>query len=381
MKIKFILRTIRNFILVLLFLLFIMYSSAVYSDKNAKDKHQRNTERVQKVSSRLTTPKIMRIKTQGFASYIGMDINKFEEKFGQPQETMDSAINVKWLLYNLDSSNYLKVGVDQYTQKVCSIVLAGDMSDSNSKIKVGMTIRQLLKLSTLYANFEVSYREENFQFELSENDLNNHPLIGFENGSYVIPYLQPDSKKVIALEFLDTGMLLKKNIYQIVSQTPIPSQYQGETNWDQLDIMVPYDLMQMINAKRIVVENPTLPIGDSLTQNAQSIINLLEKNPKHYLKKSYANLLKDITSGNVGRNNFLSLNPSNFSKKLYQDSGLDNKNTEVYIIFPFYNATTFFENTELQKNVWYNLIDNKTKKIGIAYDQGLLVIIINKGGN
>ncbi|MFT8824041.1 MAG: CAP-associated domain-containing protein [Liquorilactobacillus mali] len=381
MRIKLILRTIRNFILILLFSLVILYCSAIYSDRNAKDTQQRSTEKVQKTNSRLTTPKITRIKTQGFASYIGMGSNQFEEKFGQPEATMDSAINVEWLLYNLDSSSYLKVGIDQYTQKVCSIVVVGNIANNNSKLEVGMTFKQLLQLSTLYANFEVSYREENFQFELSENDLNNHPLIGFANGSYVIPYLQPNSKKVMALEFLDTGMLLKKNIYQIVSRTPIPSQYQGETNWDQLDIMVPFDLMQVINAKRRILANTVLPVGDPLTQSAQSIIDSLEKNPKRYLKTSYANLLEDITSGDVGRNRFLSLNQSDFSKKLYQDVGLNAKNVEVYAILPFYSSTTFFENTKLQQDVWYSLVDSKTKKIGIAYDQGLLVIIINKGGN
>ncbi|MFT8424034.1 MAG: CAP-associated domain-containing protein [Liquorilactobacillus sp.] len=381
MRIKLVLRTIRNFILVLFLSLLVMYCSAIYSDQSTKNKQQRSTERIQKANARLTTPQIMRIKTQGFASYIGMESNQFEEKFGRPEATMDSAINVKWLLYNLDSSNYLKVGIDQYTQKICSIVVVGNLVSNNSKLRVGMSFKQLLRLSTLYANFEVSYREENFQFELSENDLNNHPLIGFTNGSYVIPYLQPNSKRVIALEFLDTGMLLKKNIYQIISRTPIPSQYQGETNWNQLDIMVPYDLMQVINTKRRILANTTLPVGDPLTQSAQRIISVLEKNPKRYLRASHANLLEDITSGDVGQNRFLSLSQGSFSKKLYQDVDLNTKNFEMYVIFPFYNATTFFEKTKLQQNVWDSLIASKTKKIGIAYDQGLLVIIINKGGN
>lgn len=357
-----------------------MYGNAIYTDNDTKNEHHRITEKVQgKV--RLTTPKIMRIKAQGFANYIGMNITQFEKEFGEPQAVMDSAINVRWLLYNVDSVNYLKVGIDEYTQKVCSIVVVGNIPSVKSKFKIGMSLKQLVKISTLYANFEVAYSEEKFQFELSENDLNNHPLIGFSNGSYVISYLQPNSKKVMALEFLNTDMLLKKNIYRIVSRTPIPAQYQGETNWEQLDTMVPFDLLQLINVKRRILANTVLSSDEILNQSASSIVSLLNKNPKRYLKVGDANLLSDVLSGDVGQKKFLNLDENGFSNKIYNDAKLNSKSFEIHVIFPFYSATTFFENRKLQQNVWDSMVASGTKKIGIAYDQGLLVIIINKGGN
>ncbi|KRM90756.1 hypothetical protein FC80_GL000748 [Liquorilactobacillus cacaonum DSM 21116] len=357
-----------------------MYGNAIYTDNDTKNEHHRITEKVHgKV--RLTTPKIMRIKAQGFANYIGMNITQFEKEFGEPQAVMDSAINVRWLLYNVDSVNYLKVGIDEYTQKVCSIVVVGNIPSVKSKFKIGMSLKQLVKISTLYANFEVAYSEEKFQFELSENDLNNHPLIGFSNGSYVISYLQPNSKKVMALEFLNTDMLLKKNIYRIVSRTPIPAQYQGETNWEQLDTMVPFDLLQLINVKRRILANTVLSSDEILNQSASSIVSLLNKNPKRYLKVGDANLLSDVLSGDVGQKKFLNLDENGFSNKIYNDAKLNSKSFEIHVIFPFYSATTFFENRKLQQNVWDSMVASGTKKIGIAYDQGLLVIIINKGGN
>lgn len=47
-------------------------------------------------------------------------------------------------------------------------------------------MEQVLKKTTLYANFAFEVNEQTSQIELSEYDLNNHPLVSFDNGSYAI---------------------------------------------------------------------------------------------------------------------------------------------------------------------------------------------------
>lgn len=377
MKKRILIKTIRNFIVIFTVLLLGSYFIAALRGRNTINM-TRPTERVRKTSIHLTTPKVSRIKTQGLARYVGVSSSQIEQVFGEPQGKLDSAINVEWWLYNLDSTNYLKIGIDQYTKKVSAIFVTGSNPEQNGNLKVGMTFKKLLQLTSLSANFGLSYHEQKFQLELSEADMNQRPLVGFKNGTYAITYLNPNSQNVDAIEYLDTDMLLKKNIYQVISQTPLPAQYQGDTNWEQMDIMLPFDLMQMINTKRRLLANQTLPIGDPLVQSAHDVISNLTDNPQRYLNNKDARFLKSIMSGDLGQQGLVSLDSGQLPKKLYDDAGLNEKKYKIYCMFPYYENSVLFERLSLRQNIWNDLITGQTEKIGIAYDRGILVVIINK---
>nr|WP_054758056.1 CAP-associated domain-containing protein [Liquorilactobacillus satsumensis] len=378
MKKRILIKTIRNFIVIFTVLLLGSYFIAALRGGRNTINMTRPTERVRKTSIHLTTPKVSRIKTQGLARYVGVSSSQIEQVFGEPQGKLDSAINVEWWLYNLDSTNYLKIGIDQYTKKVSAIFVTGSNPEQNGNLKVGMTFKKLLQLTSLSANFGLSYHEQKFQLELSEADMNQRPLVGFKNGTYAITYLNPNSQNVDAIEYLDTDMLLKKNIYQVISQTPLPAQYQGDTNWEQMDIMLPFDLMQMINTKRRLLANQTLPIGDPLVQSAHDVISNLTDNPQRYLNNKDARLLKSIMSGDLGQQGLVSLDSGQLPKKLYDDAGLNEKKYKIYCMFPYYENSVLFERLSLRQNIWNDLITGQTEKIGIAYDRGILVVIINK---
>ncbi|KRL04640.1 CAP-associated domain-containing protein [Liquorilactobacillus oeni] len=371
-------KTICNFIAIFIVFLLGSYFWAALNDNHSVKRNERPIEKVKKSPVKLTTPKVARIKTQGLARYIGVSSAQIEQDFGEPQAKMDSANNVQWWLYDLDSTNYLKIGIDQYNKKVSDVFVAGSTPDQPGSLRVGMTFEKLLQLTSLYANFELSYHEQKFQFELSEADLNQRPLLGFKNGSYAIIYINPSSQKIDAIEYLNTDMLLKKNIYRVVSKTPLPVEYQGNTDWDQMDIMLPFDLMQLINTKRRLTADQVLSIGDPLVQTAHKVIEKLDERPRAYLSAQNANLLKKVTSGDVGQQRELYLHNRQIPKKLYNDVELDEKKYKIYSLLPYYDNSVFFEKLRLRQSLWKAFVSERTKNIGIAYDRGILVVIINK---
>ncbi|WP_311407103.1 CAP-associated domain-containing protein [Liquorilactobacillus uvarum] len=328
--------------------------------------------------ARLTTPKVDRIKTQGFARYIGASSKTIENVFGEPLEKLPSATNIQWWVYSLNEKYYFKVGIDLLTHKASSIFVSGKDGLQHEKLRINMPFKKLVQLSSLYANFKLNYHEQSFQLELSEDDLNERPLLSFKNSSYAITYLHPNSKKVYAIEYLDADMLLKKKMYRIVSKTPLPVQFQGETDWIAMNNMMPADLIRMINVKRSLAGTPALISNDELTQASQTILDELGENPKAFLTKEKSHIIKSMLSGNLNQKQGLYLYGQGIPKKLYKTVGLNRNSFNIYCVAPVYDNSDFFSDAVLLRLILPKLVSSSSTNIGIAYDRGMLVFIIDK---
>ncbi|WP_201782313.1 CAP-associated domain-containing protein [Liquorilactobacillus aquaticus] len=328
--------------------------------------------------SRLTTPKVDQIKKQGFARYIGASSDTVMNDFGEPQEKVPSAINIQWWVYNLNENSYFKIGIDLMTHKVSSIFVGGKDGLQHEKLKVNMPFKKLVQLSSLYANFKLNYHEQSFQLELSEDDLNERPLLSFNNNSYAITYLHPSSKKVYAIEYVNADMLLKKKMYRIVSQTPLPVQFQGETDWTAMNEMLPADLIRMVNVKRSLAGTSSLILNDELTQASQTIIEQLGGNPRNFLNKKKSSIIKSVLNGNLNQKQGLYLYAQAVPKKLYRTVGLNRNSFDIYCLAPVYDNTAFFSDSVLLRLILPRLVSSNSKNIGIAYDRGMFVFIIDK---
>lgn len=378
-------KTILNFSIVLIIILGCLYyqaainqqksSSSVDEVGNVKSEKNKKNEN----DIKLTTPKVRPLATSQLAAYIGKSSNKITADFGQPADKLQSADNVEWWLYNLNQSDYLKVGIDQYTRRVCDIFTIGQ-DTRQGKLKVGMSFKKLLKLTTLYANFKFNYHEQTFQYELSERALNQHPLISFKNGSYAIAYLQPGSKKVYALEYLNTDMLVKKQLYHLVAQVPLPVQYQGKVDWDNLSQMLPVDLLQLINAKRMQAGQQSLQLNDNLNLKAQSLLTKVINQPGAVVATKYAANLKQIANDEFYNRKFVLLQRKNLKKQVVADLAVTSKNS-LMLVAPFYSSLTIFEKPELLKMVINKLITDKPQPVGMAYNHGILIVVTGRSEN
>ncbi|KRN05286.1 hypothetical protein FD15_GL001834 [Liquorilactobacillus sucicola DSM 21376 = JCM 15457] len=378
MRKKFFLKGIVEFGILFLLILTALYCWTALFGNTLPQKNQNTEKRMVTDKARLTTPKVERIKPQGFARYIGTSDDTILNSFGEPQEKLPSATNVEWWVYRESEEQYFKVGIDLATRKVNAIFVGGRDTLGYKGLRVDMPFKKLVQLSSLYANFKLNYHEQSFQLELSEDDLNERPLLSFKNNSYAITYLHPHSKRVYAIEYLNTDMLLKKNIFRIVSQTPLPVQFQGETDWAAMNDMLPADLVRLINVKRSLAGTPALIPDDELTSASQTVLNELGSNPREFLDKKRSRLVKDILNGNLNQRQGLYLYSQGIPKKMYQITGLTRSDFDIYCLAPIYDNSSFFSDSVLLRLIFPKLVSANTKNIGVAYNRGVLVFIINK---
>ncbi|KRL01387.1 CAP-associated domain-containing protein [Liquorilactobacillus capillatus] len=380
MRKKFFLKSILEFTgLFLLILLGLYLWTALFGDGTSQPKLSPRTQRhLVTNKAHLTTPKVDRIQPHGFARYIGASEDAIIADFGEPQDKLPSAVNVQWWVYKADPAQYFKVGIDLITHKVSAIFVGGQGMRKHETLRVNMPFKELVQLSSLYANFKLNYHEQSFQLELSEDDLNERPLISFKNKSYAVTYLHPHSKKVYALEYLNTDMLLKKNLYRVISQTPLPVQFQGETNWAAMNSLMPGDLTSLINVKRELIGVPELTATDELTQASQTVLSNLGENPQKFLSKKKSRQVKNVLSGNLNQRQELYLYAQDVPRKLYQAVGLSRRHFDIYCLAPIYDNTAFFSDPVLLRLIFPKLVSGNTKNIGIAYNKGMLVLIIDK---
>lgn len=105
-------RILLRFMLVFLAVLTISYAAAPF---DSSDGGHEKTERSR--TRNLTSPKIQSLHTEGLARYIGVSNSYFKDKFGEPDEKIDSIEGVEWWNYDVNQNDYLRVGIDKYTKK------------------------------------------------------------------------------------------------------------------------------------------------------------------------------------------------------------------------------------------------------------------------
>ena len=320
---------------------------------------------------RLTSPKIDKIETQGLAHYIGVSSLHFKELFGPPTRTYQTVQNIEWWLYNLDSTHYLRVGIDNYTGKVSSIFVLGDNTET-TPFTLGMSLKKLLKLSTFYANFEITVHEQKIQLELSEYDMNHYPLIAFKNDSYAICYLDAQTKKVVAIEYLNADELLRKNFYKVISKTPLPVVFGGQVDWQNLQGDLGNDILQCFNVKRQLKKKALISMDDNLNTLAQNVGEQLLTNPKKYLTKKQQASLAKMQNDEFSQKYLWTLNNS---KKLKETlPALEDAN--LYVWAPVFSGEDLFTQNNFAKLTQELL--KTSAQIGLYYNKGLLVIVSQK---
>lgn len=320
---------------------------------------------------KLTSPKIDKIKTTELAQYVGMSSRHFQEKFGQPTLTYQTAENMQWWLYNFDSQDYLRVGIDNYTNQISSLFIVGERQDI-APFSMGMSFKQLLKLSTFYANFEITANEQKFQLELSESDMNTHPLIAFANNSYAICYLEPKTKKLYALEYLNATELLRKGFYTVLSKTPLPVEFGGQVTWDDLSKAVPEDFWQTLNIKTSLAKKQSLIKDEQLTDLAMKTMTTLKQTPKAFLNKKQQKALQNMQNDEFSQVTKIDISDDpDFDKKMLTDLKEDAA-LNIYVLGPVFSAQDLFTDSTFYASTKEFL---NAKRLGIAYDKGLLVVV------
>ncbi|MEQ2529247.1 hypothetical protein EKG37_09690 [Robertmurraya yapensis] len=152
------------------------------------------------------------LPTEGLATFIGKDAAYVEEQLGQPERIDPSAYDYDWWIYKKGLSEYIQVGIAN--NKVVTLYAIGQ--DVNiTPFKIGEKVENLYAKIPIKSNINVENEGSSYRFELTEEDINTHPLV--QIGSfYVQVFLDKFDGTVSSIRFMDAETLIKQQPYELV---------------------------------------------------------------------------------------------------------------------------------------------------------------------
>ncbi|WP_396953775.1 MULTISPECIES: CAP domain-containing protein [Bacillaceae] len=153
---------------------------------------------------------------EGLGSMIGSSAKDLVKKYGEPARKDPSNYEYEWWIYNQDSSKYFQVGV--LDDKVVTIFAIGQ--DVNiAPYKIGEEIGNIYEKTPIETNISLNYEDSSYRFELSEDEINNRPLV--KMGDYYVQlYFDKFTGTLSSVRYMDARTLLQIRPYELV--------YRGE---------------------------------------------------------------------------------------------------------------------------------------------------------
>lgn len=246
-------------------LMLIFYMEPILNSKeNPKPKNVQTTQSTKPKTEMVqeTTP------VTGLASYVKQPVKKITEKFGEPARKDPTAYGFEWWIYNQQDRTYLQVGVKD--GEVVTVYALGQELDV-APFKIGMDISKIYQVTTLYPTFDLNFNEDTYSIELSEDDMNYHPLVAFDNGTYAILLLDQVSSRIIGVRYLDADTLLHLNVYEVASMTPIPTVDNQNLDWAKVNQVNETQVLDILNVIRRRNQLENVMVNKTATDFTQSI--------------------------------------------------------------------------------------------------------------
>lgn len=172
------------------------------------------------------------LPVMGFEHYIGLPIEDYIERHGQPLRTGPSNFGAEWWTFSVRQEEYVQIEVKNGF--IRSVFVMGEEVNTGP-IGIGMTQENIYDETELTDYF--SFQSEGIEYNLSltKNDLEMFPLIYFENNSFVMLFFHPERDSVYALRYLSAEALLQTNYYSITSdEDELPFAYTPTKEKDKL---------------------------------------------------------------------------------------------------------------------------------------------------
>ncbi|MGX7418561.1 CAP-associated domain-containing protein [Carnobacterium gallinarum] len=312
---------------------------------------------------KVTTTAISKPKTEmvqatmpvtGLASYLHQPASQVTAKFGEPVRKDLTAYGFEWWIYNQKDSQYLQVGVKD-GQVVTLFALGQDMDVA--PFKIGMDISKIYQVSTLYPTFEIEFNEDTYSIELSEDDMNYHPLVAFNNGTFAILLLDQVSNKIIGVRYLDADVLLHLNIYEVASMTPIPSVDNQNLDWAKVNQGNETQTLDILNVLRHRNQLGLLESNKTLTDFSAGIFNAYSNRTPEEIQE------KELSTKNI---------ETALSKVTNLTNDLD-----IFYLNRCSDATwttSYWFSFENKRNL---LMNRKLKNIGIRYQKQEVILLLD----
>lgn len=144
---------------------------------------------------------------------IGKDISEVVDFFGTNYETGPSPFDYEWLIFYENDSQYVQVGHDN--SKVVTMFIIGEKLIKGD-FTIGDKYAQVTSQIPIENEIVVRNRTGEYQFELTNDDQRQRPLVKLSNDVYAQLYFDRFTETLVAVRLLDEETLLKHRPYRMI---------------------------------------------------------------------------------------------------------------------------------------------------------------------
>lgn len=175
-----------------------------------------NSPKVDNELSQEAQSNTLPVPKEGLGKLMGANVEELKKIYGEPARIDPSSYEYEWWIYNKDESTYFQVGV--LDEKVITIYVLGEKADV-SPYQIGQKVGDIYVNTPIETNISFDYNHSSYRFELSEDEINNRPLI--QIGDFFAQlYIDKFTGTLSSIRYMDAKTLLHLRPYELV--------YRGE---------------------------------------------------------------------------------------------------------------------------------------------------------
>ncbi|ALS00856.1 hypothetical protein ATZ33_05575 [Enterococcus silesiacus] len=311
------------------------------------------------------------ITTSGYAAYIGEKTENFIAEFGEPSEKQKTAMDYELWIYGEKDADYLELNIQD--NKV-SMIKAFNNSKKTAPFSTGMELSDVSELMTIYSNFAFTYKENNYNIELMEEDMNYRPLVAFDNKTFAILFFDHGTGKLAAVTYLDKKALLTLMPYQLLEGEAIPFPITEQIAG--FDAVRSNQVIRVINLLKLKEGLPVYRANTESQKNAQKLFDTLTNNQKAILSPERTEAWQfgkeEMAAGSV-----FTLTNDEY-QKLLKSAQVDKKKATGMFIEPVYDPS-FTVLSWFSDSLYHSRFAHQDKEnIGVAFYKASMLVLLQE---
>ncbi|MFD3448017.1 CAP domain-containing protein [Microbacteriaceae bacterium 4G12] len=156
--------------------------------------------------------KIEETSANAVSNLLGSSSENVLALLGEPARIEPSGYDYDWWIYNQNLDKYIQLGI--VDNKVVTIYVGGDQVDI-APFYMGQKYKDIYALYPFSYEVTLENKESSYQFELSEAEVTEQPLISLRGGWGQL-YFDKFTHNLVGIRYMDDETLLKQRPYQLV---------------------------------------------------------------------------------------------------------------------------------------------------------------------
>lgn len=311
------------------------------------------------------------IATSGYATYIGKKTEDFVTKFGEPIEKQKTGMDYELWMYGEKDADYLEINVKD--EKI-STIKAFNNSKEMVPFSIGMELSDVSELMTIYSNFAFTYKDNKYNVELMEEDMNYRPLVAFDNKTFAILFFNHGTGKLAAVTYLNKETLLTLMPYQLLEGEIIPLSITEQS--PGFDAVKSYHVIRTINLLKLNEDLPAYHVNTESQKSAQKLFEILPKNQKNILSLDRADNWQFSKEQMTAATIFTLTNDE--YQKLLKLGQLDVKKATGMYTEPIYDST-FTVLSWFSDSLYHSrFAHQENENIGVAFSKASMLVLLQE---